>query len=117
MAAALLWVLTQTAMYALPAIAAPAPGERGPRAIVICTGSGLETITLNEDGTPAKAPAKNLHCPWCAQLGGVGQIVADTPALTAPEAVLIGRITWNRGGQFAGARAARPYESRAPPCT
>lgn len=115
LAAALLWVVTQTIMLSLPAIASADTAADGVRTIVICTGTGLETITLDPDGKPIKTPAKTIHCPWCAQFGDIGEIVANAISFSASEAVLIVRITLRIGGQFEGSTSATAFESRAPP--
>jgi hypothetical protein len=88
-------------------VASAAPGGM---TVVICTGSGLQTIRIDEDGTPVQVGHQVDHC--------VLSHTADTAVRVEP-APTVAPVAWNveRPGdqvRASGYQAARP-PPRAPP--
>ncbi|QDY68493.1 hypothetical protein [Qingshengfaniella alkalisoli] len=85
-------------------------GLFGARMVVICTGEGLETILISEDGTPVQANAKFDKCAFLH--------VADTAIAPVSEYVqwrpLERRYPFTRS-QWIDSEAAGPAWARGPP--
>ena len=111
--AALVWVFTQIAMVGMP-FAAGSAAVAG-QSIVICTGSGLKTITLDAEGNPVETPSQTVECPVCAQIGGIGQIPDPAQVVV----LVAGRASdLNTGPEQSLVRAdfsGDLFDSRAPP--
>ncbi|MDO9525071.1 MAG: hypothetical protein Q7J57_05950 [Gemmobacter sp.] len=77
--------------------------------LVICSGAGPMSITLDMDGNPVGP----MHvCPDCA----LGMIADDVPPVSLPVPPATGtRISWIAQGQGLGARPTGPPQARGPP--
>lgn len=117
--AALLAVLlaAQVATAFLPMAVSDTAGKSG-ITLVICTGDGVRTITLSEDGDAGDAPAGPMpdgHCPLCI-------VSADLPTdpFEAPGVRRVGAAltrAWSEAPQTLGQPRGRPDAIRAPPHT
>ncbi|SDF28736.1 hypothetical protein [Limimaricola pyoseonensis] len=84
----------------------------GLRAVVICTGHGLETLVLDRDGNPVeRSPGPPHHCLLLDATDTARPPVLPVPAETVP-AVRIGAA---HVAPIVPARAAHDAAPRAPP--
>jgi len=119
---AFLWVFTQLVMSGFilqPAVAQGGPGLGGASGlyqVVICTGSELITLTVDDTGQPVKGhPTQKTSCPWCAQFGGVAPIPQPDLTLVAAPRSDAQRLSVPQAQRTNTNFSHTPYGSRAPP--
>lgn len=113
--AALVWVATQAIMAGLPFLPSVAVAADGSQTIVICSGNGIETITLNADGNPIETLSQSQDCPWCAQIGGVGQVGGPGGNPAAHTGLLLGGPACRSETLVLETSSTGGFHSRAPP--
>ncbi len=81
------------------------------RVMVICTGDGLRTIRIGEDGTPAEVSQTADHC---ALVHAAGTATAAAPPMAAETLLYASATVPTRPSRHVGL-AHRPSLPRAPP--
>ncbi|WP_321336212.1 DUF2946 family protein [uncultured Cohaesibacter sp.] len=76
-----------------------------PQTIVICTGSSIETITIDADGNPVKATEKSQHCTICCAL--VVAFAHHEAPKHQGEAVVAGLLEFGHASSHVATRLAR----------
>jgi len=112
---ALVWVVTQAVMAGLPFLPSVAVAADGTQTLVICSGSGIKTITLDVDGNPVDTPSQTQDCPWCAQFGGVGQVGGPGDEITSHSGRLLGDHACSTETLVRETTSTGGFHSRAPP--
>jgi len=84
--------------------------------IVICTPSGLKSITLNDDGSvPEDTPGGSENCVWCMFSGNHAPLTSSPIELVVPSRLVIENLCDPIDEFHNGRTANNSFNSRAPP--
>ena len=112
----LVWILTQIVMSGMGfdgrlGGAAMAANQAAPQ-IVICTPSGVHTLSSGPENRPAQTHHK---CPWCAQNAGIGPVGVLVATLPLPKNIVLTSL-WPAGHSLLPRHlTVANFQARAPP--
>src|SRR3954468_12787591 len=110
----LLLLLSMQWVTAFAHCLAPLAAEAGGHAIEICTGEGMRSLVLGEDGQP-QAPAPHAHdsCPLCP--GSLAPAPQAPAGAALPARWSLAALAPRRAGLPPAPPRAPPQQPRAPP--